>query len=112
MWEHFKNDPTFAAKVNKAVDEDMRAKRKKRPQNAIDRVLQEFKAMRVAMRAADPIPAAGATVGGENRAGEEGGAGGRGDTSLPPDARGALAEAGPRAGGGGACWGGGGAESV
>jgi hypothetical protein len=36
----------------------------------------------------------------------------RGDTSLPPDARGALAEAGPRAGGGGACWGGGGAESV
>jgi hypothetical protein len=37
---------------------------------------------------------------------------GRGDTSLPPDARGALAEAEPRAGGGGACWGGGGAESV
>ena len=36
----------------------------------------------------------------------------RGDTSLPPDARGALAEAVPRAGGGGACWGGGGAESV
>jgi hypothetical protein len=31
---------------------------------------------------------------------------------LPPDARGALAEAEPRAGGGGACWGGGGAESV
>jgi hypothetical protein len=36
-------------------------------------------------------------------AGEEGGAGGRGGTSLPPDARGALAEEGPWAGGGGAC---------
>jgi hypothetical protein len=66
---NFRLDPTFAAKLCKAIEKNAQAKRKKQPQMAISMVVQEHKAMRVArakaaaaLMAAPPADSAASTV--------------------------------------------------